>query len=390
MLNRLPALCALFAALFAMAPMAAQADRFYAAPAAEIAGQPGSIIRAETFAAPPGASAAYRIVYRSTDAGGRPIAVSGVVIVPSAPAPPGGRRIVSWGHATSGIAPNCARSMYGSLYSNMYGLQDMLARGYVVAATDYPGLGVSGVHAYLIGASQGHAMLDAARAARALPEAQAGDVFIPAGYSQGAHAALFAGNLAASYAPELTLAGIAAAAPPTDLAELMREGGGDPIGRVFATFALMSWSKLYGLPLDGVLAPAVGKVAANIASECNLEAGSAFKIMFAEQAFEREGFLKKDLTHLPRWKALMAKNSPAPTPQGVPVFIAQGTNDHLVRPAVTQVYAAKLCSRGTRLTFVPVRGGHENVGRLSAAPMVEWMSDRFAGRRAPDDCGSVS
>ena len=36
----------------------------------------------------------------------------------------------------------------------------MLDRGYVVAATDYPGLGTPEVHPYLVGTSEGHAVLE--------------------------------------------------------------------------------------------------------------------------------------------------------------------------------------------------------------------------------------
>src|SRR5690606_9915717 len=93
-------------------------------------------------------------------------------------------------------------------------------------------------------------------------------------------------------------------------------------------------------------------------------------------------------TAKPRWKALLAKNSPGPTPAGVPVFLAQGTSDHLVRPSVTQVYAERLCARGTHLTLVPVRGGHGETGGLAAAPMAKWIADRFAGKPAPSDCGA--
>ena len=50
------------------------------------------------------------------------------------------------------------------------GLADMLRQGYVVVATDYPGLGVPGMnHPYLIGVSEGRAVLNSVRAARDLP-----------------------------------------------------------------------------------------------------------------------------------------------------------------------------------------------------------------------------
>lgn len=383
----LAALATLALSLPAAAPSRA-ADSFYNVSADQLAGRPGSIIRAEKFNAPPGASAAYRVIYRSTTGSGKPVAVSGVVVLPKSTAARNGRPIVSWAPATSGIARGCARSMYPSLYTNMYGMPDMLAKGMIVAATDYPGLGVAGPHPYLIGETTGRAVLDMARAARALPGANASNKFIAAGYSQGGHAALYAGNMAKAYAPELKLAGIAASAPPTDLGALIRESGDDPIGRVFATYALAAWSKIYGLSLDDVLVKPVRLVAKNIANSCNMEFGQSIKLMFVEQAFEREGFLQGDVTARPRWKALLAKNSPAPTPAGVPVFLAQGTADHLVRPSVTQVYAEKLCARGTRLTLVPVRGHHGETGTLAAKPMADWIADRFAGKPAPSDCGA--
>ena len=58
------------------------------------------------------------------------------------------------------------------------------------------------------------------RAARAMPDAGASNRFAVWGHSQGGHASLYTGELAASYAPDLKLVGVAAAAPATYLAEL--------------------------------------------------------------------------------------------------------------------------------------------------------------------------
>ncbi len=93
------------------------------------------------------------------------------------------------------------------------GVDLFASKGYVVVAPDYPGLGSSGDHPYLIGESAAHAVLDSVRAARSIEEARAGDRFIVWGHSQGGHAALFTGMHAHAYAPELKLAGVAAAAP---------------------------------------------------------------------------------------------------------------------------------------------------------------------------------
>ena len=56
-----------------------------------------------------------------------------------------------------------------------------------------------------------------------LPEAGAAPIYAVWGHSQGAHAALWTGEIAAGYAPELQLKGVAAAAPPTNLAVLVDE-----------------------------------------------------------------------------------------------------------------------------------------------------------------------
>lgn len=165
---------------------------------------------------------AFRIIYRSTGAAGEPIAVSGTVIYPNAPAPAGGRNVIAWAHYTTGVSSRCAPTLLPNLSGTIPGLESMLDRGYVVVATDYEGLGVAGVHAYLVGNSEAQAVLDSVRAARHLTGARATRRFAVWGHSQGGHAALFSGELASSYAPELQLVGIAAAAPATYLVDLFR------------------------------------------------------------------------------------------------------------------------------------------------------------------------
>jgi hypothetical protein len=45
-------------------------------------------------------------------------------------------------------------------FASVQGLGDMLRRGYIVAATDCPGLGTAGPHPYLVGVSEGRSVLD--------------------------------------------------------------------------------------------------------------------------------------------------------------------------------------------------------------------------------------
>jgi len=94
----------------------------------------------------------------------------------------------------------------------------MVHRGYIVAATGYPGLRTAGPHPYLVSVSEGRAVLDSVRAARNLAQDEAQKRFAVWGHSQGGQAVLYAAVIAKSYAPELELAGVAAAAPATRMA----------------------------------------------------------------------------------------------------------------------------------------------------------------------------
>ena len=78
---------------------------------------------------------------------------------------------MAWAHPTAGVIPPCAPSLARVLFSSIQGLREMLAHGYVVAATDYPGLGTVEPHPYLVGISEGRAVLDSVRAARATARA---------------------------------------------------------------------------------------------------------------------------------------------------------------------------------------------------------------------------
>ena len=137
---------------------------------AEASSGPGSIVRVwPLLGGGPGNAEVFRILYRSTSPNGQPIEVSGAIYWNPGAAPAGGRNVIAWAHPTSGVMQACAPSLMPDNAGMVWGLADMLAKGYVVVATDYPGLGTPGMHPYLIGASEARAVLDSVRAARKLP-----------------------------------------------------------------------------------------------------------------------------------------------------------------------------------------------------------------------------
>ena len=89
------------------------------------------------------------------------------------------------------------------------------------------------------------------------------------------------------------------------------------------------------------------------------------------------------------WKTLAMRNTPGPLPSGIPLFLAQGTADNLVRPDVTKAYFERQCKAGSKVRMIWLPNeGHGFAGRDSADNAVEWMAGRFAGEPAPDDCGN--
>jgi acetyl esterase/lipase len=354
---------------------------------AEAAG-PGSIVRVWPLeGGGPGNSEAFRILYRSTGLNGELIEVSGAIYWNPGPAPAGGRNVIAWAHPTSGVVEACAPSLMPDNAGLIWGLADILAKGYVMVATDYPGLGTPGPHPYLIGISEARAVLDSVRAARNLPHTGASNRFAVWGHSQGGHAALYTGQLAASYAPELKLVGVAAAAPATYLAELFDADRHTPTGKELTAMALYAWSKLYKIPPSTLVEPRAVGPFERMAHDC-IESLPEFKaITDAEKPLESMKFLKADPTETEPWRSIMLKNTPGQAPAGAPVFIAQGTADTTVPPSITNRFAEALCKHGTRVHFILLNGvSHTFAAKQSVGQALAWIGDRFRGAPAPTEC----
>jgi len=348
---------------------------------------PGALLQQQQIPGAPFDATAYRVLYRSTGQDGQPIAVSGIVVIPASAIPPGGRPIVAWAHPTTGVVPRCAPSDAFFHFQQIQGLRDMLEHGFIVAATDYPGLGTQGPHPYLVGVSEARAVLDSVRAARQMPGAQASPRFAVWGHSQGGQAALFTGMIAAHYAPELNLVAVAAAAPATELAALMQADLATPAGKNLTAMTLWSWSRVYGAPMAKVATPAAVPVIDRLAGECIESVYDLYVRSHTERPLEQSFLTVGDLATTEPWASLIARNTPGTLPPNVPVFIAQGTNDHIVPPRITWNYVRGLCTAGSRVTVDELPGvGHGFAAMRSARTAVDWIADRFAGHPAPNDC----
>ena len=364
-------------------------SRFYEAPDPLPAGAPGELIRT---AALPGAGAgmqAWRIMYHSRGLNDTDIAVSGVVVAPVGPPPPGGRPVVSWAHPTTGAARTCAPSYGIDPFFLMVDLARLIGLGYVVVATDYPGMGVAGPSSYLIGDVEGRSVLDAVRAARNLDAAGAGDETLLWGHSQGGQAALFAAQLAPSYAPDLNLLGVAAAAPAAELGDLVHDHENDDMGVTIGAYVLDAYRHAYAdggkaLSLSTVVDPSAIPAVDELAGLCLLS--DSKRIEKLKKPLVGHLF-DADVETTAPWSSLLARNTPGASPIGKPILIVQGGADTLVLPSSTEKYVAGLCAAGEHVDLRIYPGvTHGLIAAEASADVTQWFEDLVAHRPVPNTC----
>ncbi|RZQ65244.1 lipase family protein [Amycolatopsis suaedae] len=333
-----------------------------------------------------------RIMYRSTDTHGKPIAVTGTVLTPNTPwIGKGERPLISYAAGTQGVGDHCApsRAMAAGLEYEGPFLSGLLLRGFAVVITDYEGLGTPGVHTYVNRESQGHAVLDAIRAAQRLPEAglpDDGPVGI-AGYSQGGAASASAAELQPSYAPELDLKGAYAGAIPADLAEVAKVLDGH-YAAGFLGFALVSLNEAYPeLDIPSVLNERGKRLFEQVKNQCTVDA-------IAAHAFTRSVDLTKDGRPLTAYldeepyRSRVAEQRIGDREPGAPVLVVHSRLDDIVPFAQGREAAVDWCDAGTKVQFsaslVPSHVG----GAIRAYPEAfAWLEGRFAGLPAPNNCG---
>ena len=358
---------------------------FYTPPSPLPSGRPGDVIRTEPLGVTVPGGRALRVLYRSQDSRGNATVSSGMVFIPTGAVPAGGRPVISWAHGTVGLAPQCAPTRIADPIGNLPWIAQMLARGWVVTATDYAGLGTPGVPGYLISGDEGHDVINAVRAARNLPAAHASSRWVAWGHSQGGHAALAAGDMAASYAPDLQLVAIAAAAPAADLEGLLQLQWNQSASWVIGADVVGTWPQIYPeLDRNAILTANGQNHWQDILGKCIV--GSAITAIVRQDLLGQDFFRVNPWTQ-PQWRARFAQNTPRPTPGDVPLLIAQSITDEVVLPRTTATVIRRWCRAGDAISTLWVNDVSHNTTAMVVGPsVVQWIDGRLSGAPAPDNC----
>ncbi|MEX1218041.1 MAG: alpha/beta fold hydrolase [Acidimicrobiales bacterium] len=356
-------------------------DSFYRSPFPTPNGAPGTLIRSESISPPNPKSEAWRVMYTSRGEVNQPIVVTGLVIVPVAPAPTGGRPVVAWAHPTTGIEDHCAPSLQQNPYGSIMGIEEFLAKGWAVVATDYEGLGVAGPHPYLVGTSEARSVLDSVRALRAFPNANVSGQFAVFGHSQGGQAALFTGELATTYAPDLQLVAVAAAAPSGLINEQIRQTWMTEASSYINSYLVTSWQQIFLYDPATVTSSGSQTSIQQIAAQCVL-GGSAAADARLKQIFDTNPkvtnpLVNQRITAEEPWRRALETNSPIGK-IGAPVLLLQGTADSVIPPAISEELASIYKKNGTSISLKLLEGVPHTLAGYDSVPfVVPFFSSAF-------------
>ncbi len=366
-----------------------QPGPFYAAPDA-LPDRPGVLLRVEplTQGVPDGAEA-WKILYTTTHPDDTIAVSSGTVIAP-AQRGSGTLPLITVAHGTTGVAPQCAPSLSTTPFADGAGtaLAEMVTQqGWAAVTSDYIGLGTQGPHPYLIGDAEARNALDASRAALQMDELTLSTDTVIWGHSQGGQGALWAGQIAADYAPEFTVLGVAAFAPASDLFGLAEADKDTAPGKTVSAYIASTWNQIYPeLELEKNLTPGSAGGVEKIAGLC-FNGGDVLSAIVGGTQIPNQVFPNSLLDGT--FGDLLKEQEPV-GPWPAPVMVAQGLADPLVKPELQQDWVDSRCAAGEEIDYRTFPGLSHNSLVAADSPLtpqiVQWTLDRWNDAAPTPNC----
>lgn len=373
-------------------------DAFYDPPA-EAPGEAGTLIRSDDYLGRvPAGGEVRRILYSTTDAVGVRAIASALVISPI-DAPPGPRPVILWNWGTTGVSRGCAPSLMDSTATRwaIPAVEEALARGWIVVASDYSGRGAEGRFPYLIGEGEARSSIDAVRAARGLDGVRLSSDVVVWGHSQGGHAALFTEPVAAEYAPRLRILGTAALSPLTDPLAMAREltqRDASAELSIMVSWVLVPYAEVYpDVNVEDYVATSGRAIVREMTQRCLSEPGLFVSAITSLGVSADRPLYPANLTGGALGRRL-AQNSAA-GPWESPLLVGWSLQDEVIPPELPQRFVEGLCESGVDVRWVPyLRGDHRSL-IVPSSPflptLMRWTQARFDGDDdLVSDCGQLA
>jgi len=311
-----------------------------------------------------------RITYVTTDVNGNLITATGLIMTPIKNK---ANRVSAWAHGTTGLADQCTPSTNQDVFwpEARIAIAKLLGKGFTVAAPDYPGLGTTQAHPYLIGLSEARSVIDAVKAARNL-DGYLSTNYVIDGHSQGGQGSLFANQIASAYDGNLVLKGSASIAPVSNAATLAPLIPGTPNQGylVMGLYGLQTVDSSFSA--NSVLAPTAKTKSSVLSTGCLMEILASYQNLTAEQLLVGGALPDAIVAKLDHW------DSPAQTTPTAPILLIQGTADESVPAFLTEMLVDQLHAYSQPVTYHEIDGAtHDSAVVDSAATVATWLAGRF-------------
>jgi alpha-beta hydrolase superfamily lysophospholipase len=202
-------------------------------------------------------------------------------------------------------------------------------------------------------------------------------------HSQGGQAALWAAAESGELAPELTLQGVAAAAPAAELAEIMDAQWDTKVAWVIGPEAAQTFVVAYpDLDVAGALSDTARRAMSDLESKCIFGQGlDAVSLTALGQTFFSE-----NPTDNAAWSKIVAEQTPPP-PADLPFLLVQGTADEVVLAPTNALLQETWCAAGVNMSALWLGDvDHMKAAVIGGPSAVEWIAARFDGRPAEPNC----
>ncbi len=358
-------------------------DPFYRPPNPIPAVAPGTVLRWRTVTIPWEEVNAWQLMYRTTDTHGTAEAAVATVMVP-ARAPRGPRPLLAYQPAEDSLSTDCAPSyeLRAGTETETAAFNLALGSGWTVVVPDFEGPESQ----FSAGVQEGHATLDAIRAAEKFPSAGIeGTATAVAmwGYSGGGHATAWAAELAPTYAPELAIAGVAYGSPAADLALTLHNLDGGPLEGLLLGGAVGIGRAYPELGLDSLLNTNGTAMEALVGREC----GASWMLPYAFRHIGDYTTVPDPLS-LPQVDRVLTADSLGQHRPAGPQYVYWGLFDEFNAISQGNALVARYCREGVSVDYhrIPL-GDHLTVAVTEAPAAFAFLAARITtDTPAPDTC----
>src|SRR3954454_7196397 len=333
---------------------------------------------------------AWQVRFKTQDTTGAASAYITTVLVPRAPwAGKGPRPVLSYQMPEDGVGLKCSPSWVltngvtapTNTTPDAHTVASALDRGWTVVVPDYEGPN----SAWLGAGGQARGVLDSLRAARAFAPAgiSAKAPIGVWGYSGGAIATSSAAQLQPSYAPDVTLAGVALGGNNASIRAGMDAFDGSPFGGaiIIGLIGLDRAYPEYHLT-DFLNDSGKARVAAS-QDDCIADAAARHPAFRA-----RDGLKDPNALEGPPWTDVFRRASPltfSGTPDA-PAYDYHATGDELAPIAPSRKLMERFCRAGVTVQQVEEPGDHFTEVGNGAGGAESFLSQRFAGAKPVNTC----